>query len=156
MSNYEQMDALRRIAAGVRSRLKTALKHHPGGWHPSFTVSEYGGNGKPSLRIMLVRRGADAKGLNFAVYWNHSYGAPPSKDGLRDFRYGCRRWKSSRDMSADLADLVNAQAEIDGILPLIWAAFRLANPDKLVQMAGEAEWQQSRPTPARRRKKTPA
>lgn len=155
MRNYEVLDEMRRLAAGARSRMKTALKHIPGGWNPSFTVVEYGDGGKPALRIMLVRKGDHGRGLNFAVYWVHGYGRPPSKDQLRELRYGCRRWKTGTDMSADLHDLIGAQQEIDQILPLVWAAFRLANPDKLVQMAGEAEWKQSRP-PARRRKVTPA
>jgi hypothetical protein len=146
----DELDQVRRQAAAARGRMKTALKHFPGGWNPSFSVSlPY--RSTPTMRIMLVRKGSGA-GLQFTAFWRYPTNKLPSLEQLREVRYGVRCYKvgSPENMMRDIAELNQAHAEVEDILPLVHLAYRLSSTDKLVQMAAEADWAKLRKGPARR------
>lgn len=146
MHDPVMVEEIRRQSAKARGRMKTALRNFPGCWTPSFSVAEYGANG-PSLRIMLIR-----KGIGFTIYWRHNFKNPPTIDDLRKINYGIRRFKSgaTAEIVAGIADLKGIGEELEEIIPLVHCAYRLSNPDKLIQMAAEGEWGRLRDGPARR------
>jgi len=153
----DELDQVRRQAAAARGRMKTALKHFPGGWNPSFTVSYRYGEGGPSIRIMLIRKGSGG-GLQFTAFWRHGVRNLPTLEQLHNIRYGVRCYKvgSAENMRNDIAELNRVHTEVEDILPLVHLAYRLSSTDKLIQMAAEADWAKLRKGPARRNAETGA
>lgn len=147
----DELEEVRQRAMAARGRMKTALKHFPGGWSPSFSVSHRYGDADPSIRIMLVR-GRYCGGLEFTVFWRFLSGSLPSLEQVRNVSYGVRCYKrgSTENMMHDIAELNQVHAEVEHIIPLVHLAYRLASTDKLVQMAAEADWSKLRGGPARR------
>jgi hypothetical protein len=147
----DELDQVRRQAAAARGRMKTALKHFPGGWNPSFSVSHIYGSEGPTIRIMLVRKGSGG-GLQFTAFWRHQVKKLPTLEQVNDIRYGVRCYKrgSTENMMRDIAELNRVHAEVEDILPLVYLAFRLSSTDKLIQMAAEEDWAKLRKGPARR------
>lgn len=153
MTKKVKLDELSSLASNMRSRLKTALRHHRGGWNPSCRVLSLryrtGGDGF-GLEMTLNRQGNRQRHMfRLWVRWFYPYDQLPEMDQLKKFMWGGRGWSEASAMSGILGDLPHAPQEIDSLLPLVWASYRLAHPDSLVRLVGEDEFRRNRkPTSA--------
>lgn len=153
MTERMRLDELSVLAKSVRGRLKTALHHHRGGWVPNCRVLPLryrtGGDGF-GLELTLNRQGKRQRHMfKLWVRWFYPYAAMPEMDQLKKFMWGGRGWSQADAMSEVLGDVPHAPKEIDSVLPLVWASYRLAHPDSLVRLVGEDEFRRNRkPTSA--------
>lgn len=147
----EQRKIVDAAAASMRGRMNTALKYREGGWRCGVRVSEYGryerGRTAATLYINLIRRGRKgySNEVPVTVRWSYPYSSVPTEDQVRkDFIWGLRSWRRAETMSTDIVNITKVVEELEDIFPLVTAAFKLANPDKLIQMAGEGDWKKVR------------
>lgn len=150
MSPEEHMYELRRLARNVRGRLKKRIAHIGGNWVPSVSVNNYGRPENSTLVFKLERRGDGHDGVGFTVRFAHGYQRPPTKEEIAGFSYATSRWARG-NLQTRLGQMHREiPGEIDQILPFVRAAYLLAHPDKLIQMAGESEWKSISPRGAKK------
>jgi hypothetical protein len=139
------LDNMTKCAARARARLKRVIDQCPETWKITSKVRP-GGTG-PYLRLNIclvvpctkLANSTEILSMGFQAEWNYPYSRQPTSEEVRKYRY-CTRYWSVGDPEEDLAGLVRFPKRIREMAPLVYSFYRLAHPDRLIQMAGEADW----------------
>lgn len=153
----KQLEDVRTKMHASRSRLKTMLRHIPGGWVPSTRLEENfhskAANGRweriPHCRIRVIRSGVrdGKKSCPVCVEWRFPVGNLPTvddfaKNGKRVFRHWCQG-VDTKSFDSDIIDIQDASAEIPDILEMLPHIAALCHPDPLMNMVGEGGWKEA-------------
>lgn len=153
----QQIEDVRKKMYSVRGRLKTMLRHVPGGWNPSVRLDEnfwtrVAGRNVclPHCRIRVLRQEVHGgkKSCPVWVEWIFPVGKILTVDEfVKSGRRALRHWRAGLDgesLADDIRDMQDASIEIPKIVEMMPHIARLCHPDPLVNMAGEGGWNEVR------------